>query len=94
MANPVRIKDALGGLFKSLKIEKRVGEAGAVRVWAESVGHDVNRVTQVVGVENGVLKVVVKDSVWRQELVMMKSEIVRKINDRLGGEVIKDIRFR
>lgn len=94
MAKPVKIKDALGGLFKSLKIEKRVREAGAAHIWAETVGDDIDRVTQVVGVENGVLKVIVKDSVWRQELVMMKFEIVRKINDRLGEAVIKDIRFR
>jgi len=94
MAKPVKINDALGGLFKSLKIEKRVREAGAVRVWAEIVGDDIDRVTQVVRVENGVMKVIVKDSVWRQELVMMKFEIVRKINDKLGGGVIKDIRFR
>ncbi|MBU1318451.1 MAG: DUF721 domain-containing protein [candidate division Zixibacteria bacterium] len=94
MTKPVKIKDALGGLFKSLKIDKRVREAGAAHVWAEIVGDDIDRVTQVAGVENGLLKVIVRDSVWRQELVMMKWEIIRKLNERLGEKIITDIRFR
>ncbi len=94
MTSPVKIGDALRNLLKSLGIEKRLLEAQAAEVWPDVVGAEIDRVTQVVGVERGIMKVAVRDSLWSQELSLMKQDILDKLNGRIGQKVIRDIRFR
>lgn len=94
MTKPVKISEALRNLLRSLGIEKRLLEAQAAEVWSDVVGPEIDRVTHVTGVEMGVMKVAVRDSLWSQELSLMKADIISKLNERVGGEVIRDIRFR
>ena len=35
----------------------------------------------------------VKDPVWRNELQFFKAEIIKKLNDKIGRTVVKDIKF-
>ena len=90
--------------MKHLKkvIEEAVEEAGiksalnqenAVILWGAVVGKTVSSVTKAERVESGTLIVRVETSVWRQELHMQKSEIIKKINKKIGTKAIKDIRF-
>ena len=94
MTKPLKIGDALRNLLRSLGIEKGLLEAQAAGVWSDVVGPEIDRVTQVVEVERGVLRVAVKDSLWSQELSLMKADIISRLNERVGQEVIRDIRFR
>ena len=94
MGKPVSIKDAIGKTLKSLGLEKRVKEAGAVQIWSEAVGEPIDKVTQVIGVRDGVVRVLVVNSIWSQELSLKKVEIIRKLNDRLGKNLIRDIHFQ
>jgi predicted nucleic acid-binding Zn ribbon protein len=94
MGKPVSIKDVIGRALKSLGLEKRVKEAGVVQIWSEAVGEPIDKVTQVIGVRNGIVRVLVENSLWSQELSLRKVEIIRELNDRLGEKLIKDIRFQ
>lgn len=94
MGKPVSIKEAIGKALKSLGLEKRVEETGAVQVWSEAVGEAIDKVTQVIGVRDGVVRVLVVNSMWSQELSLQKVEIIRRLNDRLGKDLITDIHFR
>lgn len=93
MAKPVRMRDALGKALRSLGLEQKIREAGAAMVWSDAVGERVDRVTQVTAVKDGVVHVSVANSMWRQELSLMKTEIIRGLNDRLGRQLVKDIQF-
>ena len=44
-------------------------------------------------VEDGKMFVQVHSSSWRTELVFMKSDIVRRLNQRVGRRIIQDIVF-
>jgi predicted nucleic acid-binding Zn ribbon protein len=94
MAKPVRVGDALNKMLKSLGLDKYAKQAEAAQVWPEVVGERIAEVTQVVTVENGVMRVSVRDSLWIQELSFLKNEIISRLNERLGDEIIKDIRLR
>ncbi|MCK4655504.1 MAG: DUF721 domain-containing protein [candidate division Zixibacteria bacterium] len=94
MGKPVSIKDVIGRTLKSLGLEKRVKEAGVVHIWSEAVGEPIDKVTQVIGVRDGVVRVLVENSLWSQELSLRKVEIIRELNDRLGKKLITDIRFQ
>jgi predicted nucleic acid-binding Zn ribbon protein len=94
MGKPVSIRDVIGRTLKSLGLDKRVKEAGVVQVWSEAVGEPIDKVTQVIGVRDGVVRVLVDNSVWSQELSLRKVEIIRELNDQLGEKLITDIRFQ
>ncbi len=62
--------------------------------WAEVVGPQVSGVTQVSAVRDGVLIVRVKNSVWANELTLLKDDMLRRLNAALGGRVLTDIHFQ
>jgi predicted nucleic acid-binding Zn ribbon protein len=61
--------------------------------WAQIVGPQVDAVTEVQAVRGGILFVHVKNSVWAQELTMLREDIIRRLNLDLGGPVITSIQF-
>ena len=62
--------------------------------WAAVVGPQVAGVTQVEAVRDGVLFVRVKNSVWANELTLLKEDMVRRLNSAIGGRVLTDIHFK
>lgn len=62
--------------------------------WAEIVGPQVAAVTQVEKVQGTALVVRVKNSVWANELSLLKGDMLRRLNLALGGQVLSDIRFK
>jgi predicted nucleic acid-binding Zn ribbon protein len=86
--------DVLKGLVEDLGISERIGEYDAVLQWDAIVGEHIAKVAQAERISQGVLVVRVKTSTWRQELNMRKTEMIARLNSALGGDVIKDIRFR
>ncbi len=63
--------------------------------WAEVVGPQVAGVTQPTAVRGGgILVVRVKNSVWANELILLKDDMLRRLNIALGGRVLTDIHFQ
>lgn len=79
--------------LKRLGLARRVRERMALVIWGEVVGAPAARNTRPVLVRRGELLVQVSSSTWAQELSLMRAHLVARLNDRLGGEVIRDIRF-
>ena len=69
-------------------------EQQAVEIWPDVVGKLISRYTHKVSVSKGVLTVFVKNSALRFELNGRKSEIIVKLNERLGAPTIKDLNIR
>lgn len=64
-----------------------------IEKWSEIAGAELSEVTKAVKISNGLLQVLVKDSVWSYHLSLLKPQLIKKINDYLGSKVIKDINF-
>ena len=92
--HPQAIGEALGKLTKSLGIEKAVDEYVAVASWPQIVGERIAGISKAQRIENGVLFVAVSTAPWRTELAMQRHQIIRKINEEAGKEIVKEIRFR
>ena len=66
-----------------------------VLCWRAVVGESIARSAQPVETEGKALVVEVRDAIWRDQLSRFyKVRILRKLNRQLGGELIRDIRFR
>ena len=74
-------------------LEKGVKQNTAIAIWCEVVGDRVSKNTEPVSVEHGVITVSVSNPTWRQELLFKHQDIIQELNNRLGKNTIKEIRF-
>ena len=81
-------------LINNLGIKAKLQEYEAVTQWEEIVGRQIAAVSIAKKIAKGVLVVQVKTSVWRNELLLRKKEIIDRLNSTLGHEVVKDIKFQ
>lgn len=87
------IGSILRNYFKDLGIEKPLKRYQAIDIWSEVVGMKLSEVTKPQRVTKGTMFVKVKNDTWRYEIEFHKQEIVHKLNQKLGDEVINDIIF-
>jgi predicted nucleic acid-binding Zn ribbon protein len=61
--------------------------------WEDFVGSTVAKNTEPVGLYRGTLYLCVRNSSWMQQLTFMKDHIRNTINEKLGRQFVKNIRF-
>lgn len=88
------MKDAMSDYLKALGIEKKVIEISVLERWGELMGEAVDKRTKQKIIRDGVLHLEINSSVMRDELMQSKSEIIKKLNDEAGFELISDIFFK
>ena len=96
-ARPSSIKQlgaVMDELMGGLGIKKKIDEYQAVVQWAKIVGDHIAKFSEATRIKQGVLFVRVNVSTWRNELQLRKPEIIRKLNNALGDELVKDIKFQ
>lgn len=91
---PTPLGDALKAFLKKGDIGERIEEAAIVPEWAERVGPQIAAVTVPLRVNHGTLWIGVRSSAWMNELNLMETEILRRLNEgRARGKIAK-IRFQ
>jgi len=83
----------LTDVIRDLGLSKKLSEQRAVIEWADIVGRRVAEHARAVRVDGGLLFVEVDSSVWSQELTLMKRNILREINARIGRKAIDNVHF-
>lgn len=63
-------------------------------VWVEVVGERVAAVAEPVSERDGLTTVVCVDSVWAEELDLMKAQLEQALRDRLGDDPPVNLRIR
>ncbi len=90
----LKIEEIIQMLIKEQGLEDRLSESRLINGWNELLGKNVSRATQDLYIRNGVLYVHLTSSVIRHELMMIKNDILKKLNEKAGREVISDIVLR
>jgi hypothetical protein len=83
----------LRGVLKRIDSEESSQAFAVWSIWSELVGETLARRAQPSSYRNGVLFVTVGAHSWMQELQFMKETLRRRLNARLGRELIRDIDF-
>ena len=91
--NTVSIAQVVAELFGEYKIGGKIGEARIIAAWPELLG-PLAQSTDELYIKNKVLFVKLSSSVIRNELSMMRSNLLQRLNEKVGQEVITDIVFR
>ena len=91
--NTVNIAQVIAEVLGEYKIEGKIREVRIIAAWHEVLG-PLSKPTDELYIKNKVLFARLSSSVIRNELSMMRSTIVRRLNEKAGEEVITDIVFR
>ena len=86
--------ELLGDVLASKGIPQSIKNCNTVLLWEKVVEGEVKKNTEALKVQNRTLYVMVKNSVWAQELTFLKKEIIKKMNEAAGFGAVADIRFR
>lgn len=93
--NAQSIGDILREFFtQNPEIGRRLDEVRIVHAWREVLGPGVSQATREAYVRGATLHVVLDSAVLRSELMMWRDRLVRTLNERVGTDVIREIRFR
>ena len=85
---------ALAHLIDRLGYGERLNEQRALEVWAGVVGEQIAKVAKPKLIKDGELEVKVSNAAWRQEMIYLSADILKRLNIALGSKLVKSIRFR
>ncbi|HOL96969.1 MAG TPA: DUF721 domain-containing protein [Bacteroidales bacterium] len=80
--------------FTSPKLADGLDMVRAKNLWTEICGQHVACVTEDILVKNNIIYVKINSSIIKTEILMIKAEIIKRINQELGRDFIKDIILR
>lgn len=83
--------DAIKAYLKASKMDTKLNEVKILNHWEEVVGKIISRSTNNIYIYNKVLFVYLNSSVIRNELQMVKTELIKRLNAKVGATVINDI---
>ncbi len=83
----------LPGVLKELRLDGAAAGWRAVAEWPALAGERIAKRTRAVGYRDGVLTIEVEGSAWMHELGYLRRELVRRANQRVGANVVRDVRF-
>ncbi|QXV66703.1 DUF721 domain-containing protein [Mucilaginibacter sp. 21P] len=92
-ANDKSIKDAIEQMLNVYKIKRRFDETHVVAAWPDIVGKSVANRTKELFIRDRKLFLRIESSVIKNELVMMRQQIIQKINDEAKSTLVDDIIF-
>jgi len=88
------INDVVNQLLKDLNIDQKLKEVRVMNSWNEVLGNNIAKATSKLFIKNRVLFVYLKSAIVRNELMMLKSGIIKSLNEKAGESIIDDIVFR
>ncbi|MES2425545.1 MAG: DUF721 domain-containing protein [Bacteroidota bacterium] len=92
-ANDKSLKEAIEQMMQVYKIKRKFDETGIIAQWPELVGKPVANRTKELFIHDKKLFLRVESSVIKNELVLMRSQIIEKINAEAKSVLIEDIIF-
>ena len=91
--NSLNITDALVNYLRESGLEQSVLDVQIEEAWPQVMGDTVTRLTRSIEMKNGMLIVHVNSAALKTQLFENRFELVRKLNEAVGAEAIKDCRI-
>jgi predicted nucleic acid-binding Zn ribbon protein len=92
--NTQLLKDVLQQCIREAGWEHKLQETRVLMLWDELLGLTVSRVTREKYIYNRKLFVQLDSSIVRQQLFMMRHEIVEKLNRQVGEQIVDELILR
>jgi len=83
----------LARVLRQAGLEDELQGWQAVQDWDDVVGPRLARHARAKSFRDGVLSVEVDGSTWMHEMGFLKRDLIRKLNERLGNALVRELRF-
>ena len=91
MMFPLPLADVARQELNTMGLAERLREADIWRYWPDVVGPVVAARAMPLRIIKGTLTVAVSSGPWMQELRFLTSMMREKLNERLGGDIVREI---
>ena len=92
-SNDKPLKEAIEQLLNVYKLRRKFDETSLIAAWPELMGRAVANRTSQLYIRERKLFIRIESSVLKNELMMIRSEIVKRMNERAGSSVLDEIVF-
>jgi hypothetical protein len=91
--NDKSLKEAIEQMLNVYKLRRKFDETSLIAAWPELMGKAVANRTSQLYIRDRKLFIRIESSVLKNELVMIRSEIVKRMNEKAGSSVLDDVVF-
>ena len=91
--NDKSLKEAIEQMLQVYKIKRRYDETGIKSSWPQLVGKSVANRTKEIYIHDRKLFLRIESSVIKNELILMRAQIIDKINDEANTVLVEEIIF-
>lgn len=91
--NESSIKDVIREMLKKYQLDDGLWSAKIVEAWGNTMLPAVVQRTNSIHFKNGVLTVHLNSSVLKNELTMVRQDLIEQLNEALDEQVVLDLQF-
>jgi predicted nucleic acid-binding Zn ribbon protein len=91
--NDKSLKEAIEQMLNVYKIKRKYDETHVIAAWPDLVGKSVANRTKELFISDKKLFLRIESSVIKNELVMIRSQIIAKINEEAKTNLVEEIVF-
>ncbi len=92
-ANDKTLKDAIEQMMQVYKLKRKFNETSVIANWPQLVGTSVANRTKEIYISDKKLFVRIESSVIKHELMLIRTQIIQKINDEAQAVVVEEVVF-
>jgi len=90
----LKISEVLKEYLESNQLDKKIKISKVKSYWEKMMGKTIAGKTTNIYIKKRILHISLNSSVLRNELLMMRSRIIRLMNEQMDGNFIDDVRIR
>ncbi|MCK4919985.1 MAG: DUF721 domain-containing protein [Bacteroidales bacterium] len=90
----VKIREIVNAILKEQGLEGKMAENRLMNSWSELLGKTIANSTQDMYIKDSILFVHLRSSVIRHELMIIKKDLIEKLNEKAGIDIIQNIVLR
>ena len=87
------LKQVIKRYLQAIGADNKIKEVQLKRNWEEIMGKNIAEQTEYIYIKKGVFHIKIRSSVVKHELLMMKSQIIERLNSDAGEILINDLVF-
>ena len=91
--NDRSLKDAIEQILHVYKLRRKFDETSLIVAWPEMMGKAISNRTKDIFIRDRKLFIRLESAVIKNDLMMMRSDIIQKMNERAGSSIIDEIIF-
>ncbi|MBN1143187.1 MAG: DUF721 domain-containing protein [Bacteroidales bacterium] len=89
-----KISDVIRESLREMQIDRKLKEVNMVSQWESLMGRTVASRTSKIYIRNRILHIHVTSSVLKNELIMLRQDIISRLNEKAGERLIEEIVIR